>query len=196
MKTAIASRRWGIVLLLATMTVMGLVVMPAGASARQPETAAGVHAAAKYSQVISSATSARHGVADLAINEPAGGSGYRQVWGYTGSVWRPLSQGTQDLINYPTSLPGTIRICHGAQYTIVRTGPGYGYSVLTRVTRDTNVRSDRLLLTLPGKTWGIDGLGWYRIRIGGRIGWVVSYRVVDSGGCSSWKAYWKYSKHR
>ena len=177
-----------------------MVMGPAAAMVRQPETlAAAVLAAPKYAHGASSEAAARRGIAYLEINAFSwGGPGYVQVWGYTGSAWKPLAPGTQDISNYPTNLPGGIWVCHGDQYTIIRTGPGFNYPARARITHDVVVRSDAFYLAsaATSSSHGKDGIGWYRIRWGRGNAWVVSYRVTDSGGCGLWHEYWGYHTHR
>ena len=134
----------------------------------------------------------KRGLADLGVSSTtSGGGGCRQLWAYTGAVWKALSVCTQDTWTYPSLLPGKLMICRGNSYTIVRTGPSPTAKVLTKVMRNLTVATDQFKL-VTGRAGSKDGLGYYRIKIGGRTAWVASYRVTttDDAGCSFWKVYW------
>lgn len=125
-----------------------------------------------------------------------GGPGCEEVWAYTGSDWGRLGLCSQDLVIYPTVLPGHLVICKGNEYTLIRSGPGYSYRTIGRVTANTVVVVDRLRLQLVGRD-GVDGLGWYRIVWHGHFAWVASYRVASQdNGCSNWRSYWTTRHHR
>jgi hypothetical protein len=188
-----------IMLIAGLMTTMTLgLAGPGDATTTQPKTLAGAVAAAHkvYRSVSaeSTAAQARHGIVDLGVGS---GSGCREIWGYTGAVWHDLGQCNQDFFPYPTALPGKLTICKGNQYTLVRTGPGPQYPVRAKLTRNTTVSVTDFKLTLPA-TSKLDGVGYYRIILGGRVAWVASYRVTKlSEGCSGWNVYWTLeAKHR
>ncbi len=187
--------------------VMFVAVAPAAQANRSPESKAGViHAAQRdprtCARAVTPAASIAHGIAELAVHQLVGrtcangGPGCVEIWGYTGSDWGVLGWCSRDVVTYPTRLPGRIAICHGTSYTLVRSGPGFNYLAVARVTTNTVVGADRARLTVAARK-GVDGVAWYRINWHGHAAWVVSYRVTSKeNGCANWAAYWAYMHHR
>jgi len=193
--------------------VLGLALLafvataPSAQANHSPETKAGVlHAAERdpdtCARAIRSASSITHGIAALAVHEligrscANGGPGCEEIWGYNGSDWAQLGWCSQDLVVYPTVLPGRLIICHGTSYTVVRSGPGFNYRAVGRVKVNTDVGTDRVTLTVAASK-GVDGVAWYRINWHGHAAWVASFRVTSKdNGCASWVAYWSYMHHR
>jgi hypothetical protein len=169
----------------------------AAAVVRTPETRAGVLSAVNRNPsntrvtVGNSDTSIARGVARIGLYTCQ--SGCWSVWAYTGSTWGLLGQCSQDILIYPTTLPGNLLICKGRAGTVIRSAPNSSAHVLGTVLANTRYRTDRLVLQVAGKS-GSDGLGWYRILWKGRPAYVASYRVSNmTDGCSGWKTYWSFT---
>jgi len=169
----------------------------AAAAARTPETRAGVLSAVKRNPsntcvtVGNSDASITRGVARIGLYTCE--SGCWSVWAYAGSNWGLLGECSQDIMIYPTTLPGNLLICKGRAGTVVRAAPNSSARVLGTVLANTRYRTDRLILQVAGKS-GTDGLGWYRIMWKGHAAYVASYRVSNmSDGCSGWKTYWSFT---
>ena len=161
------------------------------ASGYQPQTATAAKIAAKAATGCSISTdprqvgSAKYGIVNLSFG-PDSRCGYWQVWGYTGSAWRPLFAGLQNTDYHPLNIPGRIDVCKGADYTNVRSGPSLSASVVGRVSSTLHTTASQVILTKPATAYA-DGLGWYKISWQGRAAWVGSTRVIDpSFGCRSW----------
>ena len=209
---ALCSYRTGVgmkrqVLSIGLAVLMFLVGAPAAEASHSPETKAGVIQAAQRdgdtcARAVNSATSISHGIAHLSVHEILGGNcanggpGCEEVWGYSGSDWARLGWCSQIYVVYPTTLPGKLVICHGAAYTLIRSGPGFNYPAIARVKVDTTVFTDRAKLSTPALN-GVDGVAWYRIRWHGHCAWVASFRVTSvDNGCANWTAYWASMHHR
>ena len=167
------------------------------AASGTPQTRAGVLSAVKRTpsntcvSVGNSDGSIQRGVARIGLYTCQ--SGCWSVWAYTGSNWGLLGQCSQDILIYPTTLPGNLLICKGRAGTVVRSAPNSAARVLGTVLANTRYRTDRLVLQIPGKS-GTDGLGWYRILWHGRTAYVASYRVSNTtDGCSGWTQYWSFT---
>lgn len=179
----------------AVVALAGLAASPA--VAKEPKTLNGALSAARAascadcvstqdSRAVASRSAAR-GLVELVISDPAGG-GAVYLWGYTGSRWAPLV-GYQDTVPYPSRLPARIWICVDENNTNVRSGPGTRYRVVTKVTADTKVPASQFKLTRAQPSDSIDaGEGWYKVTARGRTGWVASFRVANSEGCSFWRS--------
>lgn len=183
--------------------LLGPAASPAAATTRQPETVAGVVAAAErvwpYAEAGSSARTAARGIANLFVSDTRGGGGpgCREVWGYTGRVWGGLGRCNQDFFPYPSTLPGRLLICRDSAVTVIRSAPSPRARIVGRVRTTTRVTASQFRLVLAYKG-GKDGVGYYRIRWHGAYRWVASYRVVDvADGCSGWSLYWhREATHR
>lgn len=187
-------RRLSAVVAVAGIVLASVSAAPADASAPQPRTRAAAVKAAKASgwkvaAAVGNAASAARGVAylDVSLGGP-GGCG--QVWAYGHGRWGALGVCSQEVAIYPHVLPGTLRVCAGTTGTVLRSGPGFGYAVRAKLSKDRTLTTDQVVLALPA-TSKLDGVAWYRVRYAGRTSWVVSFRVAaPDAGCGYWKDYW------
>ncbi len=201
------ARARGLGMAVGLVAVLFVTVAPTAQAQTTPETKAGVIAAAQRdpdtcASVSNSSTSVSHGIAALAVHDLVGrscangGPGCEEIWAYTGYDWADLGWCSQDLVVYPVTLPGRLTICHGAAYTLIRSGPGFNYPAIARVYRNVAVPTDRAKLITPARN-GVDGVAWYRIRWNGHCAWVASFRVTSlDNGCTNWASYWHYMHHR
>jgi hypothetical protein len=196
-----------IFILIASMIALVLGFTPEAQAGHVPETTAGViHAAQRdghtCARAVNSSLSISHGVAALAVHDLVGnscgngGPGCEEIWAYTGTDWGLLGWCSQDLVVYPTTLPGQLVVCHGVSSTFMRSGPGFNYRVVGRVNADTTIGTDSVKLVTIARG-GRDGVAWYRVRWHGRTVWVASLRVTSrDNGCRNWAEYWSHMHHR
>ena len=179
-----------------------------GSGAHQPETKAGLMAAAKlYApesftstknciEIGSKSSVVSHGIALVAFSDMYRNnctSGAWQVWAYTGSQWKPLSVYMQNEIYYTVNIPGKISICKGQEYTLIRSGPSLSAGIVGKVTSNTSAYATKVILTEqsfvphPWSSSEHDGLAWYQITWHGKTAWVGSSRTMTpKWGCSHW----------
>ena len=175
-------------------------VSPTIVTANTTENVAGVLRAVKSNpsntcvSVGNSASSVARGIARIGLYTCQ--SGCWSVWAYTGTTWGLLGQCTQDIVVYPTTLPSTVHVCRGYVNTILRAKPTLSSKGVGSISSTARLRVDQVRLQLRG-TSRLDGLAWYRTVWNGRTAWVPSSNVVSTGaGCSQWKAYWSFTRHR
>ena len=168
----------------------------AQAQQHQPKTLAGALQAARASdkncppRLETKTNSTSRGIALLGFDCHYGGS-YVQAWAYTGSQWKPLSVGMQESLLYPVTLPTSMYVCRGNEYTNIRSGPSSSSNILGRVTRNTLVVATKVKLETAA-TSNADGLAWYRITFRNHPAWVSSRRIAavrdqfGTIGCSRW----------
>ena len=132
--------------------------------------------------------SASLGLVDFDVRDPGPGSGWIELWGFTGTSWG-LYASYQNQPPPPSRLPADIWICTDESGSDVRSGPGTQYPVLAVVDSDVMVAAEFFRLTSVEPPGEVAGEGWFLIGGQGLAGWVSSTRVSAELGCEYWREW-------